>query len=34
METLTALKVAHVVATVVLLVCALGLGIWVWRHAT
>lgn len=31
METLTALKVAHMVATVVLLVCALGLGIWVWR---
>ncbi|MBV4472980.1 DUF2269 domain-containing protein [Pseudomonas botevensis] len=31
METLTALKVAHVVATVVLLVGALGLGFWVWR---
>jgi uncharacterized membrane protein len=31
METLTALKMAHMVATVVLLVSALGLGIWVWR---
>jgi uncharacterized membrane protein len=31
METLTALKMAHMVATVVLLVGALGLGIWVWR---
>ncbi|TWD47430.1 DUF2269 domain-containing protein [Pseudomonas sp. SJZ131] len=31
METLTALKVAHVVATVLLLVSALGLAIWVWR---
>ncbi|MEJ5061607.1 MULTISPECIES: DUF2269 domain-containing protein [unclassified Pseudomonas] len=31
METLTALKAAHMVATVVLLVSALGLGIWVWR---
>lgn len=31
METLTALKVAHMVATAVLLVCALGLGVWVWR---
>ncbi|BFT60161.1 DUF2269 family protein [Pseudomonas moorei] len=31
METLTALKAAHTVATVVLLLCALGLGIWVWR---
>ncbi|QZP34157.1 DUF2269 domain-containing protein [Pseudomonas sp. DR48] len=31
METLTALKVAHVVSTVVLLLCALGMGIWVWR---
>ncbi|MGF6328153.1 putative membrane protein [Pseudomonas sp. BS3782 TE3695] len=29
METLTALKVAHVVATVVLLAGALGLGTWV-----
>jgi len=29
METLTALKTAHVVATVVLLASALGLGIWV-----
>ena len=29
METLTALKAAHMVATVVLLACALGLGIWV-----
>ncbi|CAI8983705.1 DUF2269 domain-containing protein [Pseudomonas sp. IT-P253] len=31
METLTALKMAHMVATVVLLVSALGLAIWVWR---
>ena len=31
METLTALKAAHMVATVVLLIGALGLGIWVWR---
>lgn len=31
METLTALKVAHVVATVLLLISALGLAIWVWR---
>ena len=31
METLTALKMAHMVATVVLLLSALGLGIWVWR---
>ena len=31
METLTALKAAHMVATVVLLLCALGLGFWVWR---
>lgn len=31
METLTALKAAHLVATVVLLLGALGLGIWVWR---
>ncbi|TPG87260.1 DUF2269 domain-containing protein [Pseudomonas mandelii] len=31
METLTALKVAHMVATVLLLVSALGLAIWVWR---
>nr|WP_180202255.1 DUF2269 family protein [Pseudomonas sp. SbOxS1]NYU01633.1 DUF2269 domain-containing protein [Pseudomonas sp. SbOxS1] len=31
METLTALKTAHMVATVVVLLCALGLGIWVWR---
>ncbi|MEB0043982.1 MULTISPECIES: DUF2269 domain-containing protein [unclassified Pseudomonas] len=31
METLTALKVAHVVATVLLLVSALGLAMWVWR---
>lgn len=31
METLTALKAAHMVATVVLLLGALGLGIWVWR---
>ncbi len=31
METLTALKVAHVLATVLLLVGALGLAIWVWR---
>ncbi|WP_347902573.1 DUF2269 domain-containing protein [Pseudomonas purpurea] len=31
METLTALKAAHVAATVVLLLSALGLAIWVWR---
>ena len=31
METLTALKMAHMVATVVLLLSVLGLGIWVWR---
>jgi uncharacterized membrane protein len=31
METLTALKIAHVLATVLLLVGALGLAIWVWR---
>ena len=31
METLTALKIAHIVATVVLLISALGLAIWVWR---
>ena len=31
METLTALKIAHMVATVVLLISALGLAIWVWR---
>ena len=31
METLTALKMAHVVATALLLLCALGLAIWVWR---
>jgi len=31
METLTALKMAHMVATVVLLLSALGLAIWVWR---
>lgn len=31
METLTALKIAHVVATVLLLVGALGLAIWAWR---
>ena len=30
METLTALKTAHMVATVVLLAGALGLGIWVF----
>ncbi|WP_338800258.1 DUF2269 domain-containing protein [Pseudomonas sp. RSB 5.4] len=30
METLTALKTAHMVATVVLLASALGLGIWVF----
>ena len=29
MESLTALKAAHMVATVVLLACALGLGAWV-----
>ncbi|MDB6444928.1 Uncharacterized membrane protein [Pseudomonas sp. NFACC32-1] len=31
METLTALKVAHVLATVLLLAGAAGLAIWVWR---
>ncbi|VVO06483.1 DUF2269 domain-containing protein [Pseudomonas fluorescens] len=31
METLTALKVAHIVATVLLLISALGLAVWVWR---
>ena len=31
METLTALKLAHVVATVLLLLGALGLAIWVWH---
>jgi uncharacterized membrane protein len=31
METLTLLKIAHVVATVLLLAGALGLAIWVWR---
>ncbi|MDO7898643.1 DUF2269 domain-containing protein [Pseudomonas citrulli] len=31
METLTALKIAHVVATVLLLAGAVGLAIWVWR---
>ena len=31
METLTALKIAHVVATVLLWAGALGLAIWVWR---
>ncbi|VVP32872.1 hypothetical protein PS850_04493 [Pseudomonas fluorescens] len=31
METLTALKVAHIVATVLLLISALGLAGWVWR---
>ena len=31
METLIALKIAHGVATVLLLVSALGLAIWVWR---
>jgi len=31
METLTALKMAHMVATVLLLVGALGLAVWVWR---
>ena len=31
METLTALKMAHTAATAMLLGCALGLGIWVWR---
>ena len=31
METLTALKIAHGVATVLLLITALGLAIWVWR---
>jgi len=31
METLTALKIAHVLATAVLLVGAVGLAIWAWR---
>jgi uncharacterized membrane protein len=31
METLTALKIAHTMATVLLLISALGLAIWVWR---
>ncbi|CDF93161.1 MULTISPECIES: DUF2269 domain-containing protein [unclassified Pseudomonas] len=31
METLTALKIAHVLATVLLLVGAIGLALWVWR---
>jgi len=31
METLTALKIAHVLATVLLLAGAAGLAIWVWR---
>ncbi|MEX3774431.1 DUF2269 domain-containing protein [Pseudomonas sp. MYb118] len=31
METLTALKMAHVVATALVLLSALGLAIWVWR---
>ncbi|BBP62662.1 MULTISPECIES: DUF2269 family protein [Pseudomonas] len=31
METLTILKVAHVIATVLLLAGVLGLAIWVWR---
>ncbi|PAU57109.1 DUF2269 domain-containing protein [Pseudomonas sp. PICF141] len=31
METLTALKIAHSVATILLLISALGLAIWVWR---
>ncbi|PNA07905.1 MULTISPECIES: DUF2269 family protein [unclassified Pseudomonas] len=31
METLTALKAAHMLATAVLLLGALGLGVWVWR---
>ena len=31
METLTALKMAHMVATVLLLAGALGLAVWVWR---
>ena len=31
METLTALKVAHIVATVLLLISALGLAGWAWR---
>ena len=31
METLTALKIAHSVATILLLINALGLAIWVWR---
>ena len=31
METLTALKTAHILATVLLLASALGLAIWTWR---
>ncbi|WP_339522494.1 DUF2269 domain-containing protein [Pseudomonas sp. EL_65y_Pfl2_R96] len=31
METLTTLKIAHAVATVLLLISAPGLAIWVWR---
>ena len=31
METLTTLKIVHVVATVLLLCSALGLAIWIWR---
>jgi len=31
METLTALKAAHLIATVLLLTGALGLAIWTWR---
>ena len=31
METLTALKMVHMVATVLLLAGALGLAVWVWR---
>ena len=31
METLTTLKIVHVAATVLLLLSALGLAIWVWR---
>ncbi|WP_413793553.1 MULTISPECIES: DUF2269 family protein [unclassified Pseudomonas] len=31
METLTALKIAHVLATALLLAGALGLSVWVWR---
>lgn len=31
METLTTLKIVHILATVLFLVSALGMAIWVWR---